>query len=302
MIRIFYDCIDVVMVVYMDELLIFSTNAEEHIKHLEIVLSRLQAEELYVSPKKCVFLTAETEFLGMILEKEGIRVNPDKIEVVTNWPGPQSLTEVRSFIGLLQCFRRFTRDFSGVTAPLTALRKKGSGIHRWNSQCERAFLMMKVALTTVPILMSPDLIIPFRCHVEASQKAFGGSLTQLDQNSNDRVIAYYSKKLSTAEEDYTADERELLALVYFLKKFRCYREDSSFEVFMDNQVLLHFFSKPNINQKEAWWLDLLSQFGILRMNLIPGRVHVLGDVLFRAPHVIRELGPPSTTFKYPVSF
>ena len=289
--RIFYDCIDVFMVVYMDDLLIFSTNAEEHFSHLEIVLSRLQVEELYVSPKKCVLLTEETEFLGMIVGKEGIRVNPEKIEVVTSWPRPQSLTEVRSFIGLLQFFRRFIRDFSGVAAPLTALTKKGSGIHCWNSQCDRAFLMLKEALTTAPILMSPDWGKPFRCHVDASQKAVGGTLTQLDQNGSDRVIAYYSKKLSTAEEDYTANERELLALVYFLKRFRCYLEGSSFEVFTDNQVLLHFFSKPNMNRKEARWLDLLSQFGILRMNLKPGRVHVLGDVLSRAPHVMQELGP-----------
>ena len=115
-----------------------------------------------------------------------------------------------------------------------------------------------------------------------------GTLTQIGENGVDRAIAYYSKKLSNAEQDYTANERELLALVYFLKRFRCYLEDTTFEVFTDNQVFHNFFTKPNMNRREARWLDLLPQFGILKMNLKPGRIHVLGDVLSRAPHVMQK--------------
>jgi len=105
--RIFYDCVDVFMVVYMDDLLVFSKDEESHVRHLETVLSRLQENKLYVSPKKCDFMKTEIDFLGMVVGKEGIRVNPKKVEVLRTWPKPKTLTEVRSFMGLLQFFRRF---------------------------------------------------------------------------------------------------------------------------------------------------------------------------------------------------
>lgn len=148
---------------------------------------------------------------------------------------------------------------------------------------------MRQALVTAPILIPPDWSKPFRCHVDASQLAVGGTLTQLDDKGNDRVISYYSRKLSDAEEKYTADERELLGLVYCLKRFRCYLEGSSFDVFTDNQVLKSFFTKPNLSRREARWLDLFAQFDIDNMCLQPGRVYVLGDVLSRAPHVMEPV-------------
>ena len=285
---IIYDCIDVFLVVYMDDLLIFSRNEEEHLKHLVIVLSRLQEETLFVSPKKCEFMTEETEFLGMLVSKDGISVNPEKVDVVKTWPRPSSLTELRSFVGLLQFFRRFIRGFSAIAAPITALTRKGSGIHKWDKNCDMAFAKLKESLTTAPVLMAPDWQREFRCHVDASQTAVGGTLTQLDDEGGKRVIAYFSRRLSSAEERYTANERELLGLVYFLKRFRYYLEDSSFEVFTDNQILSHFFTKPSLNRREARWLELLSQFGIRKVNLRPGLVHVLGDVLSRAPHVMDQ--------------
>ena len=197
----------------------------------------------------------EIEFLGMIVGRKGIRVDPDKIEVVRSWPRPRTLTELRSFIGLLQFFRRFIRDFSGIAAPLTNLTKKDVGIQKWSAHCTNAFEQLKIAITTAPVLVSPDWSKPFRCHIDASQRAVGGILTQIDENVVDRAIAYYSKKISNAEQDYTANERELLALVYFLKQFRCYLEGTTFEVFTDNQVLHNFFTKPNLNRREARWLD-----------------------------------------------
>lgn len=287
--KVFHDCIDVFLVVYMDDLLIYSRTREEHIRHLGTVLSRLKSEELYVSPKKCHFLQPETEFLGMLVSKDGIRVNPEKVEVVRQWPKPTSLFELRSFIGLLQFFRRFINGFSAIAAPLTELTKKNMGMGKWDVRCDESFEQLKAVLISAPILVSPSWRKPFRCHVDASDHAVGGTLTQLDENGADRVIAYFSKKLSEAEKDYTANERELLGLVYFLKRFRCYLEGSTFEVFTDNQVLKHFFTKPSLNRKEARWLDLLAQFGIKKINLKPGRVHVLGDVLSRAPHVMEEM-------------
>lgn len=285
---VFHDCIDVFMVVYMDDLLIYSRTREEHLSHVETVLSRLRDEDLYVSPKKCSFMQPETEFLGMLVSQEGIRVNPDKVSVVQDWPTPSTITELRSFVGLLQFFRRFIKNFSAIAAPLTSLTKKGIGIGKWNADCDDAFRQLKAMLVSAPILVSPDWRKPYRCHVDASQRAVGGTLTQLDDQGRDRVVAFFSKKLSPAEEKYTANDRELLGLVYFLKRFRCYLEGSTFEVFTDNQVLKYFFTKPMLSRREARWLELFAQFGITRVNLKPGRVHVLGDVLSRAPHIMED--------------
>ena len=283
--RIFYDCVDVFLVVYMDDLLIFSKDEKSHFEHLNIVLSRLADHKLYVSSKKCEFMKAEINFLGLIVGKNGVRVDPKKVEVLKNWRKPKSLTEVRSFMGLLQFFRRFIKDFSKLAAPLTNLTRKGQGIQKWDKSCEEAFESLKKAITSAPILVAPNWKKPFRGHIDASEFAVGGTLTQLDEVGNDRAIAFFSRKLSQAEQNYTANDRELLGLVYFLQRFRCYLEGSSFEIFTDNQVLKHFFTKPKLSRREARWLETLGNFGIFPINLKPGKIHVLGDALSRAPQV-----------------
>lgn len=114
--------------------------------------------------------------------------------------------------------------------------------------------------------------------------AVGGTLTQLDEEGHDRAVAYFSKRLNNAEENYSANDRELLGLLYFLRRFRCYLEGSEFEVITDNQVLHYFSAKPNLSRQEARWLEFLAQFGITELTLEKGRIHVLGDALSRAPH------------------
>ena len=116
--------------------------------------------------------------------------------------------------------------------------------------------------------------------------AVGGTLLQLDDNGTDRVIAFYSKKLSPAEADYSANDHELLGLISFLGRFRCYLEGSTFEIFTDNQVLKHFFTKPKLSRKETRWLETLVNFGIFPITLKPGKIHVLGDALPRAPQIL----------------
>ena len=281
---IFYDCIDVFMVVYMDDVLVFSKDMKSHLQHLEIVLSRLKEHKLYVSPKKCDFIKKEINFLGLVVEQKGIKVDTKKVEVLKAWPKPKTLTEVRSFMGLLQFFRRFIKDFSKLSAPLTNLTRKGEGIQKWDERCDESFESLKSSITSAPILIAPDWKKPFRGHIDASETAVGGTLTQLDADGRDRVIAFFSKKLSLAEQNYTANDRELLGLVYFLQRFRCYLEGTSFEIFTDNQVLKHFFTKPKLSRREARWLETLGNFGIFPITLKPGKIHVLGDTLSRAPH------------------
>ena len=282
--RIFYDCIDVFMVVYMDDLLIFSKDEKSHLEHLRIVMKRLKENKLYVSPKKCSFFKKEISFLGMIVGQSGIQVNPEKVQILNDWPKPKTLTDVRSFMGLLQFFRRFIKDFSKISAPLTNLTKKGEGIKKWDVKCDEAFSYLKQAITQAPILVGPNWKKPFKGHIDASTEAVGGTLTQKDDEGNDRVIAFFSKKLSPAETNYTANDRELLGLIYFLERFRCYLEGSEFEIITDNQVLKSFFTKAKLSRREARWLETLGNFGIFPITLKPGKLHVLGDTLSRAPH------------------
>jgi len=282
--NIFHDCIDDFMVIYMDDILIFSEDEESHSKHLKEVLSRLREHKLYVSPKKCEFMTNQIDFLGMLVGVDGIRVNPEKIKILETWPKTKNLTELRSFIGLLQFFRRFIRESSKTAAPLTNLTKKGSGIHNWSEKCDQAFQSLKRSITNAPVLVAPDWSKRFRGHVDSSQTAVGGTLTQLDMQGKDRVIAFFSKKLSPAEMNYTANDRELLGLVRFLERFRCYLEGAEFEIITDNQVLKHFFTKPSLSRREARWLETLGNFGIFPITLKPGKIHAIADVLSRAPH------------------
>eukprot|EP00171_Calliarthron_tuberculosum_P023944 IDg23944t1 len=150
---------------------------------------------------------------------------------------------------------------------------------KWNLECDEAFSKLKDALCSAPILAALDWSRDFRCHTDASQFAVGGTLTQILDDGKEHAVAYFSKRLSEAEQNYTTNDRELLALVYFLQRFRCYLEGASFEVLTDNHILKNLFTKPNVSRREARWLHYLSQFNITKVTLKPGRIHVLGDVL-----------------------
>lgn len=211
-------------------------------------------------------------------------VGDDRRKIVPHWPIPKKLTELRVFVCLLHLCRRFIKNFSHLAAPLANLTRKGSGIHQWDDNWNRAFAELKHALFNAPIMQPPNLDIPFRCHIDCSALAVGYTLTQLDQDRTDRAVKFFSKRFSTAEENYSADDRELLELLYFLKWFRCYLEGTEFEVIADNAVLKYFFSETELSRREAQWLEFLSQFCTTLLIFEKERLHVLGDVLSRAPH------------------
>ena len=280
---VLHDYIDRFLVVYIDDILIYSRTREEHLQHIRCVLERLRKHKSYVSPKRCSFMASETEFLGLRVSREGLSVHPGKVEVIKNWPRPLNVTELRSFLGLVQFFRRFIPQFSLRAAPLTSLTQKGSSIKDWNSKCQETFSELKEALISAPVLVPPDWSRPFHLHIDASQLAIGATLTQFDDDGHDRVIAYTSRKLTSAERNNTANERELLALVFSLQRFRCYLEGSTFDAFTDNQVVENFMTKKSLNRREARWLDVLATFNIRKVNLVQGKLHVLGDSLSRIP-------------------
>lgn len=145
---------------------------------------------------------------------------------------------------MLQFFRRFIRRFSDIAAPLTNLTRKGNSIANWNEECEKAFQDLKEKLVRSLIMKAPNWALPFRCHIDASQLAVGGTLAQV-HSDREHPVSYLSKRLTPTEENYSANDREVLGLIYFLQRFRCYLEGSSFEVLNDNQILISFFTKPS---------------------------------------------------------
>lgn len=172
--------------------------------------------------------------------------------------------------------------FFKIGARLTDLTCERIGIDKWTDECREALNELKERLCSSPVMTSPDSSKPFPCHTDASAFAVWGNLFQLDANANDRAISYFSELLCLVEESYTTIDRERLGLVCFLKGFRCYLECSSFQGITENLKLKDFIKKPG--RREARWFQFLPQFGISKMTLEKGKIHLLGGTLSRAPH------------------
>jgi hypothetical protein len=159
------------------------------------VLKRLRDQKLYISPKKCVFMSKSMEFLGFMVGEDGLRVNPRKLEVIQTWPRPASITEIRRFLGLVQFFRRFIARFSEIAIPVTNLTKKNQSVANWDEKCEHEFEELMKAVKSAPILQSPNWTNLFCGHIDASMLSVCGTLTQMDEYGRKHPVAFYSKKL-----------------------------------------------------------------------------------------------------------
>lgn len=233
----------------------------------------------------------ETEFLGLIVGIDGIKIGKEREKVVRDWANLSTITELRGFVGLLQFFHRLIRNSLDMAAPLTNLTRKGTSIKIRDATCDEAFARLKERLVSAPKMMVPDWSKPFKCHTDACQRAVGGALTQYNDKKEERVISYFSKRLSTAEENCSANDRKLFGLIYFLKQFRRYLEGRSFEILTDNQTLENIFIKKFLRRRETGWIEFLGQFDISQMIQINGMAHVLGDVMSRALQIVAEKAP-----------
>lgn len=192
--RIFKKHLDKFVIVFIDDILIYSKSEEEYAEHLRIALKILRKEKLYAKFSKCEFLLQEVQFLGHVVNNEGIKVDPAKIESIMNWERPKSPTKVRSFMGLAGYYRRFVKDFAKIASPLTKLTRKNEK-YEWNDKCEESFQELKKRLVTAPILTLPDEQGNFMIYSDASHKGLGCVLIQ-----HGKVIAYASRQLKTHEQ------------------------------------------------------------------------------------------------------
>ena len=269
-------------VLYLDDIIVFSHDVQQHMLRLEEVFQRLKDANLTLKASKCKFLQQRVEFLGHIVDAQGIHTDPKKVEAVLNWETPKRVKDVRSFLGLTGYYRRFIKDYGKIAKPLHVLTEKEQ-LFQWTEETQEAFQKLKTALTTAPILGYPsqneeDLFV---LDTDASNCHIGGVLSQI-QNGQERVIAFGSKVLSKAERNYCVTRRELLAVVHFCTQYKHYLIGRNFDVRTDHGALTWLFQFKQPEGQIARWLEILSSF---QMNIIhrPGKNHSNGDGLSRRP-------------------
>ena len=280
---VFRPLLDKCVVVYLDDILVYSKTPEEHIKHLRQVLELLRQHKLFGKLSKCEFACNAVEYLGHIVSDQGITVEPKKINAVKAWPTPADKHQLMQFLGLSNYYRRFVKGHAAICAPLTDLLKKDIEWN-WGTLQESAFQQLKDRLTSAPILIIPNLsqecTQPLAMTTDASSFAIGAVLTQ-----GDRPVAYYSKKLSPTEQRYATHEREMLAIVKALEEWRVYLLGRPVVVHTDHCSLKYLPTQPQLTPRQAKWMDRIAPFQI-DIKYKPGRSNQAADALSRRPDLL----------------
>jgi hypothetical protein len=233
---VFMPELDKFVVVFIDDILIYSKNEEEHAKHVRIVLTRLREHQLYAKFSKCAFWLEEIQFLGHVLSAQGIAVDPSKVKDILEWKLPTIVHQVRSFLGLAGYYCRFILDFSKIVKPITGLLMNDTKFD-WSSKCNEAFKQLKVLLTTTLVLAQPDIEKPFDVYCDASGNGLGCVLMQ-----EGRVIAYASRQLHRHEEHYPTHDLELAAVVHALKIWHHYLLGNTCHLYTDHKSMKYIFT------------------------------------------------------------
>ncbi|GJQ96567.1 putative reverse transcriptase domain-containing protein [Tanacetum coccineum] len=266
--------LDKFVIVFIDDILIYSKSEEEHEVHLKTILDLLKKEKLYAKFSKCEFWFQEVQFLGHVVNHDGIYVDPSKIESVKNWKTPESPTEIHSFLGLAGYYRRFIKNFSKIAKPLTLLTQKNK-TYVWGNEQDEAFRILKEKLCNAPVLALPDGPDDFVVYCDASKQGFGCVLMQ-----RGKVIAYASRQLKKHEKNYTTHDLELGAVVFALKIWRHYLYGTKSVIYTDHKSLQYIFDQKDLNMRQRRWIELLSDYEC-EIKYHPGKANVVADALSR---------------------
>jgi hypothetical protein len=271
---VFMPELDKFVVVFIDDILIYSKNGEEHAKHLRIVLTRLREHQLYAKFSRCAFWLEEIQFLGPVLSANGIAVDPSKVKDILEWKPPTTVHQVRSFLGLAGYYRRFILDFSKIVKPITSLLKNDMKFD-WSSKCNEAFEQLKVLLTTALVLAQLDIEKPFNVYYDASGNGFGCVLMQ-----EGRVIAYASRQLRRHEEHYPTHDLELAVVVHALKIWCHYLLGNTCHLYTGHKILNYILTQSELNMRQRRWLELIKDYD-LEIHYHPEKANVVADALSR---------------------
>ncbi|KAJ0921089.1 putative nucleotidyltransferase, Ribonuclease H [Helianthus annuus] len=270
--------LDKFVIVFIDDILIYSKSQADHEKHLRCILKLLHQEKLYAKFSKCDFWLREVRFLGHVVSERGIQVDPAKVEAVMNWQEPKTPTEIRSFLGLAGYYRRFIENFLRIAAPLTSLTRKKIKFD-WGPKQQEAFDILKQKLSNAPVLTLPDGMEEFVVYCDASHTGMGCVLMQ-----RGKVIAYASRQLKVHEKNYTTHDLELGAVVFALKLWTHYLYGIKFVIYSDHKSLQHLFNQKDLNMRQRRWMETLNDYDC-EIRYHPGKANVVADALSRKERV-----------------
>jgi hypothetical protein len=263
------------LLVFFDDLLIYNKTWEEHLKHVDEILSIMEKQSLYAKESKCEIGMTKVLYLGHIIGAKGVQVHQEKIQAIIDWPTPKTLTELKSFLGICNYYRKFVKGFSQLCAPLTDLTRKGA--FEWSDEAQSTFDKMKKVMSTCPVLSLPDFSQPFILECDASGEGVGAVLMQ-----NRHPIAYESRKLRGPELLYTIYDKEMLAIMHALAKFRQYLVGAKFVVRTDHNSLKYFLAQKDLNERQQKWVSKIQAYNF-DIEYVKGKNNVVADALSRRP-------------------
>jgi hypothetical protein len=276
--KVFMEYHDRFIMVFIDDILIYSKNDSDHDEHLRLVLQKLRDNQLYAKFSKCEFLLDEVPFLGHIISNGGISVDSVKVREIVGWKIPSSVTEVRSFLGLAGYYWRFIEVFSKIAKPMTSLLEKGKKF-KWTHECQESFNQLMLKLMSPPVLIMPDLQKGFDIYCDASRQGLGCVLMQ-----KGHVIANTTHQLRKHELNYPTHDLELAAVVHSLKIWRHYIMGTKFQVYTDHKRLKYIFTQKDLNLRQHRWLDLIKDYD-LEIHYHSGKANLVADALSRKEHL-----------------
>ena len=266
--------------VYLDDIIVVTQTFDDHLIWLRRVLNKIRGAGLTINKEKSEFCRAQVRYLGFVVNCDGLQVDPDKVAPVVNYPSPRNLKQLRRFLGMASWYRRFIPGFSTIAEPLTRLTEKNQA-WEWGVDQHASFEALKTHLVTSPTLACPDFSLPFTLQTDASSVGLGAVLTQ-NIDGHERVIAYASRSLTGAEQRYTVTEQECLAVIWAIRKFRCYLEGYAFTVITDHSSLRWLHNLKNPTGRLARWALELLQDNVTIVHR-KGALHHVPDALSRIP-------------------
>ncbi|CCO34032.1 Retrotransposable element Tf2 155 kDa protein type 1 [Rhizoctonia solani AG-1 IB] len=298
---IFRDLLDITVILFLDDIPIFSNSREEHVQHVTEVLSCLQKHNLFCNPSKCVFFVTEVTYIGLVVTPGGISMEQEKVKAIQEWPEPKNVKQVQSFLGFANFYCHFVHDFSRLACPLTSLTQKDQP-WVWEAPQKEAFQQIKIAISKEPVLAHPDKSQPYTLETDASGAAMGAVLSQRKDDGCLHPVAFMSASFSPAELNYDTHDKELLAIICAFEHWRIFLEgpEHPVTVLTDHKNLEYWKSARTFNRRHARWHLILASYNFV-IAYRPGKQSQKPDALSRrADHNGIEPSPqimlPETQF------
>ncbi len=268
------------VVIYMDDILVFSKDKQEHQIQVKRILEKLRQHQLSLKAEKCYFEQEEIEFLGLIISQNGMRMDPNKVKAIKDWPTPTSKRELQQFLGFVNFYRRFVKGFAKIAKNLTKLTGKVEWI--WTHLQQEAFNKLQNEIASERVLVIPKPNQPFRMETDASDFAVAAILSQLDEDNVWKPVAFLSKALNDAERNYEIYDKEMLAIMKGFYEWAHYLKgtETTTEVLTDHQNLTYFRKPQNLNRRQAQWILDLQEYNFIIKHR-PGKTNTKADILSR---------------------